>query len=251
VPPVDRIRALSYPATENSGVPALRAPLGMTSLLPTDDRPDHHEMAMTVAKNRIFELETRLATLEGELPHVKERGRLEGEEGGRRKQTEEYSQTLAEARSSVAAAIEAFAAERKEYLRGVEAEAVKLALAIARKILHRETQMDPMLLRAVVRSAMDRLEETSKVVLRIPSTEAAGWEMVFAEMPVQERPTVMADSRMPAGGCLIESQMGSIELSVDAQLAEIERGFFDLLHQRLAVRQDALTCSNCGVEAIQ
>jgi hypothetical protein len=45
--------------------------------------------------------------------------------------------------------------------------------------------------------------------------------------------------------------MGSIELSVDAQLAEIERGFFDLLHQRLAVGQDAPTCANCGVEAVQ
>jgi flagellar assembly protein FliH len=251
VPPVDRIRALSYPAIETSGVPALRAPLGLTSLLPTDDRPDHNEVAMTLAKNRIYELETRLATLEGELPHVKERGRLEGEEGGRRKQAEEYLQALAEARSSVVAAIEAFAVERREYLRGVEAEAVKLALAIARKILHRETQMDPMLLRAVVRSAMDRLEVTSKVILRIPSTEAAGWERLFAETPVQERPTVMADSRLQAGGCLIESQMGSIELSVDAQLAEIERGFFDLLHQRLSARQDVLTCANCGVEAIQ
>jgi hypothetical protein len=161
VPPVDRVRELSYPAPEKSGGVALRAPLGLTSLLPTDDRPNHHEVAMTLAKNRIFELESRLANLEGELPQVKERGRLEGEEGGRRKQAEEHSQTLVEARSSIVAAIEGFAAERKEYFRGVEAEAVKLALAIARKILHRETQMDPLLLRSVVRSAMDRLEDTS------------------------------------------------------------------------------------------
>jgi flagellar assembly protein FliH len=251
MPPVDRIRALPYPATEKSGVPALRAPLGLTSLLPMDDRPDQHERAITLAKNRIFELETRLATLEGEIPQVRERGRLEGEEGGRRKQTEEFSEMLEDARQSIVAAIEAFAAERKEYFRGVEAEAVKLALAIARKILHRETQIDPMLLRAVVHSAMDRLEETSKVVLRIPPAEAAGWERIFAEMPAQERPTVMADPRLQTGGCQIESRMGSIELSVDAQLAEIERGFFDLLHQRLAIRQDALACANCGVEAVQ
>jgi flagellar assembly protein FliH len=251
VPPADRVQALPYPTTEKSGVPALRVPLGLTSLLPTDNRPDPNERAVALAKNRIFELETRLATLEGEIPQVRERGRLEGEEGGRRKQAEEFAQMLEGARQSVIAAIEAFAAERKEYFRGVEAEAVKLALAIARKILHRETQLDPMLLRAVVRSAMDRLEETSKVVLRIPPAEAAGWERVFAEMPAQERPTVLADARMQAGGCQIESRMGSIELSVDAQLAEIERGFFDLLHQRLAVGQDAPTCANCGVEAVQ
>jgi flagellar assembly protein FliH len=251
VPPADRIRALSYPLAEQSGVPALRAPMGLTSLLPTDDRPEANEKAMTLARNKIVELETKLSSLELELPQFKERGRLEGEDAGRRKQAEEVAQTLAQSRSSVVAAIEAFAEERKEYFRQVEAEAVKLALAIARKVLHREAQMDPMLLRAVVRLAMDRLEETSKVTLRVPSAEAAAWEKVFTEMPARERPSVLADSRLEAGGCVIESQMGTIELSVDTQLEEIERGFFDLLHQRLAPRQDSVACANCGMEAVR
>jgi flagellar assembly protein FliH len=246
----ERIRALSYPATEQAGVSALTPPAGLTSLLPTENRPDQNERAMTLAKNRIVELEAKLATLEGELPQVRERGRLEGEEGGRRKQAEEYAEALTGTRSTLAGVIEAFAVERKEYFRGVEAEAVKLALAIARKILHREAQVDPLLLRAVVRSAMDRLEETSKVVLRIPPAEAAGWERIFAELPAPERPTVMADPRMQAGGCVLESKLGTIDLSVDTQLAEVERGFFDLLHQRLAPGQQGASCAHCGMEPI-
>jgi flagellar assembly protein FliH len=251
VSPADRIRTLSYPVTEQSGVPALRVPMGLTSLLPSEDRPDPNEKAMTLARNRIVELETKLSGLELELPQFKERGRLEGEDAGRRKQAEEAAQTLAQSRSSIVAAIESFAEERREYFRHVEAEAVKLALAIARKVLHREAQMDPMLLRAVVRSAMDRLEETSKVTLRVPSPEAAGWERVFTEMPARERPSVLADPRLQAGECVIESQMGTIELSVETQLEEIERGFFDLLHQRLAPRQDVAACAHCGMEAVR
>jgi flagellar assembly protein FliH len=251
VPPFDRVRSLPYAPIEKSGVPGLRPSTALTSLLPTDDRKEQQEQAMALARNRIGDLETKLATLELELPQVKERGRLEGEETGRRRQAEEFAQALEQTRSLVAAAIEAFAEERKQYLRGVEAEAVKLALAIARKVLHREAQMDPMLLRAVVRSAMERLEETSKVALHVPPPEAPSWERIFAEMPVQERPTVMGDARLPQGGCRIESQMGSIELSVEAQLDEIERGFFDLLHQRLSSSQSALTCAQCGSEAVQ
>jgi flagellar assembly protein FliH len=247
----DRIRAFAYAPIEKSGVPAPHVSLGLTSLLPVADRPDQNEKAIALAKNRIFELETKLATLEVELPNVKERVRLEGEEGGRRQLAEEFAQALAETRSSLIASVEAFADERKEYFRGVEAETVKLALAIARKILHREAQMDPMLLHAVVHSALDRLEETSKVVLRTPSAEAGEWERIFAKMPAPERPTIMGDPRLHTGDCVIESQMGTIELSVDAQLAEIERGFFDLLHQRLANSQSGVLCANCNEEAIQ
>ena len=251
MPPFDRVRSLPYAPIEKSGAPGLRPATALTSLLPTDDRKEQHERAMTLANNRIAELETKLVTLEQGLPQVLERGRLEGEEAGRRKLAEEFGQALQQSRGLIASAIEAFAEERKEYLRGVEAEAVKLALAIARKVLHREAQMDPMLLRAVVRSAMERLEDTSKVVLRVPPPEAPSWEKIFAEMPLQERPQVMADARLPQGGCQIESHMGSIELSVQAQLDEIERGFFDLLHQRLANGPGALACERCGSEAVQ
>jgi flagellar assembly protein FliH len=248
VPPFERAQNLPYPPIEKASVPGLRPSVALTSLLPSDDRREQQERAIALAKNQIADLETKLATLELELPQVKERGRIEGEDLGRRKQAEEFAQALQQTRSLIAGAIETFAEERKQYFRGVEAEAVKLALAIARKVLHREAQMDPMLLRAVVRSAMDRLEETSKVVLHVPPPEAPSWERIFAEMPLQERPQVVADARLSQGGCHIESHMGSIELGVEAQLDEIERGFFDLLHQRLSISQTAL---NRTSEAVQ
>lgn len=251
MPTLDPTRALPYPETERGAPAALRVPLEFQSLLPTEGRPKQNDAALAVAQQKIAELEAKLAGLELELPQIRERSRIEGEEAGRRKQAEESTQALAQSRTLLNSALESFAADRRDYFRNVEAEAVKLALAIARKVLHREAQMDPMLLRAVVRSAMERLEETSKVTLRIPPYDAAGWEKVFAEMPAHVRPTVMADARLESGACVIESQMGTIELSVDAQLGEIERGFFDLLDQRLADRPDGLPCTNCGMESVQ
>jgi flagellar assembly protein FliH len=34
------------------------------------------------------------------------------------------------------------------------------------------------------------------------------------------------------GHCVLETALGTTELTLEAQLAEIERGFFDLLAQR-------------------
>ena len=51
-----------------------------------------------------------------------------------------------EERSVVLKACEEFRRERARYFAGVEAEVVKLALAIAARVLHREAKLDPLLL---------------------------------------------------------------------------------------------------------
>ena len=43
---------------------------------------------------------------------------------------------------------------------------------------------------------------------------------------------VSGDSRLEAGECVLETSVGRVELGVEAQLEEIEKGFFDLLQQR-------------------
>ena len=53
---------------------------------------------------------------------------------------------------------------------------------------------------------------------------------VTPDLPVS--PKIVADEALAAGECLLETQLGSVDLGVRSQLAEIERGFFDLLEQR-------------------
>jgi len=70
-----------------------------------------------------------------------------------------YEQKLLAAKGPVVTAVAGFIEQRNEYFARVEAEVVQLALAIARKILHRESQVDPMLVAALVRIAIDRLHD--------------------------------------------------------------------------------------------
>jgi flagellar assembly protein FliH len=254
----DRIQALRYPAiqktdqtdqTEKTDPPPLHAPWDLSSLLPGEDRLQQNAEAVARAKREVAELEIKVAHLERELPLAAERSRLAGEEEGRRKQADEFARALLESRASITSALEAFSRDQQEYFRRVEAEAVKLALAIARKVLHREAQMDPLLLRGAVRTALDRLDETSKITFHVSPSEATGWEKVLAQMPGQRRPSLVEDARLQPGGCSIESQIGTIELSIDVQLEEIERGFFDLLDQRLPAGQANMACAQCGGHA--
>jgi flagellar assembly protein FliH len=59
------------------------------------------------------------------------------------------------------------------------------------------------------------------------------WEETLRLMPnLPLRPNVVGDPEVGPEECVLETKLGSADLGVRAQLAEIERGFFDLLEVR-------------------
>ena len=88
-------------------------------------------------------------------------GERKGQQEGR--QTEREAQAAAQAAAEerrirqAAELVENLAHERDQYLHAVEYEVVKLALAVAARILRREAQMDPLLLTGAVRVALGQL----------------------------------------------------------------------------------------------
>ncbi|MDQ2926144.1 MAG: FliH/SctL family protein [Acidobacteriota bacterium] len=133
-------------------------------------------------------------------------------------------------------AIELFQQERKEYFERVESDVVHLALAIAAKILHREAQVDPMLVAGLVRVAIDKLHDGSSVSVRVCPAEAEKWRKHLANPLNGSTVAIVEDEHLGAKDCVLETDLGSANFSIDAQLKEVEQGFFDLLAQRPAIK---------------
>jgi flagellar assembly protein FliH len=159
-----------------------------------------------------------------------EAARRESKAEAREEWREELEERVAEERVRIARVCEEFARERRQYFSDVEAEVVRLALAIAARVLHREAELDPLLLAGVVRVALEKVAEDSATVLRVPAAEVEIWR----EVTSSDSTNVVGDERMKAGECVLETSVGKVELGVSAQLEEIEKGFFDLLRQRPA-----------------
>jgi flagellar assembly protein FliH len=153
-----------------------------------------------------------------------EAARRESRAEAREEWEEELATRVEGERIRVERVCEEFARERSKYFADVEAEVVKLALAIAARVLHREAKMDPLLLAGAVRVALEKVAEDSATVLRVPVDEVEMWRSVASN--------VVGDEQMKAGECVLETSVGKVELGVSAQLEEIEKGFFDLLQQR-------------------
>ena len=151
----------------------------------------------------------------------------------RREWETEMEERVAQERTQVVKACREIVEERTRYFSGIEAEVVKLALAIAARVLHREVKLDPLLLAGVVRVALEKLAEDSTTVLRVPVSEVERWRDAF--LTTQESSLqIVGDVRLGRGDCTINTNVGTVELGVDAQLQEIERGFFDLMQRRPA-----------------
>lgn len=145
---------------------------------------------------------------------------------------QEYETKLAAARAPIAAAVEAFGVQRTEYYARVEAEVVQLALAIAAKILHREAQVDPMLVAALVKMTIEKMREGSTVTVRVAPGSARRWKEYFASQPSTAKIEVVEDAELTSQDCLLETELGVANFGLDTQLKEVEKGFFDLLALR-------------------
>jgi flagellar assembly protein FliH len=185
--------------------------------------------AEEILREEVVALEARLRSQAEQMSAAIDAARSEAKVEARREGADELEEKIAKERSGLVLAYEEFRRERLRYFAGVEAEVVKLALAIAARVLHREAKLDPLLLSGVVRVALEKVSDGSTAVLRVPAGEIESWREVFAEEPSLQ---LVGDEKLHTGDCVIDTSVGSVELGVSAQLEEIERGFFDLLQQR-------------------
>jgi len=160
---------------------------------------------------------------------AREAGRQQGEAESRAK----FEEMVARERSAIAKALTDFARERADYYQKIEEEAVQLALSIARKVLHREAQADPLLLMGIVRVALERIEGATAVVLAVHPQQAADWRRYLACcMDAGDLPEIVEDPAMTMERCELRTSMGIASLGLEVQLKEIEQGLMDLLAAR-------------------
>jgi flagellar assembly protein FliH len=149
---------------------------------------------------------------------------------------QDMEQKIQAARAPIADALRQFAAQREDYFGRVEAEVVQLALSIAAKILHREAQVDPMLVAALVRMAVERMSEDSSIQIRVSPAHFAAWKHYFAGQTHLTHVQVVSDAELKDHDCMLDTQLGSANFGLDNQLKEVEKGFFDLLALRPVAR---------------
>jgi flagellar assembly protein FliH len=91
------------------------------------------------------------------------------------------------------------------------------------------------------------------VKLRVPPAGLDLWAEAMALLPnLAIKPAIVPGEGMRLGDCMIETELGSVDLGIRSQLGEIERGFFDrAAGSRAEPGPDARSKSSPGPETQQ
>ena len=163
----------------------------------------------------------------------REQARKEGESRAR----VEFEGQLEKIRCAISETLSTFASDRTMYFQQVEAEVVQLALSIARKVLHRESQVDPLLLAGMVHVALKQIENSTRTTVQVHPNQVSTFRSYFAHhMDAQEAPEVIEDAGIARDCCVLQTSVGTTQIGIDAQLKEIEQGLFDLMAHKPEVR---------------
>jgi flagellar assembly protein FliH len=120
---------------------------------------------------------------------------------------------------------------RPRLRRQAEADLVKLALAIARRILHREMVVDEEAMRGLIRAAFEKLQTQEICRVRIHPSQEALVRSLLEGSPQARSVQFQADPKLDRGSLVFETTRGNLDASVETQLHEIEQGLTDRLER--------------------
>ncbi len=127
----------------------------------------------------------------------------------------------------MARAIEETAGLKPRLRASAERELVGLALAIARRILRRELQVDAEAVLGLAKAALEKASLREVTGVRLHPALAAPVRAHLARIGAPQSIEVRDDPSLEPGAVLVETVRGTIDASLETQLDEIGRGLAD------------------------
>ena len=108
-----------------------------------------------------------------------------------------------------------------------EPEMVALALDIARQVVKTEVTQNPEVVRALIANAVRRITDKDNVRVRVSLTDAPRVKEMRQDlmdlMDGLRHLEIVDDRRVGEGGCVIETNAGTIDAKIETQLSEVAR----------------------------
>ena len=179
----------------------------------------------------------KAAALEGDIKgrvvqterEADERGYAEGHQKGYEEGTAEVGRLIERLHTIITKAIE----KRNQIIEESETQIINLVLMIVKKVIKVISENQKNVVINNVVQALRKLKSRGDVVIRVNLADlelTSGHVKDFMKMVENVKSiTVLEDSSVDRGGCLIETDFGQIDARVSSQLHEIEEKILELM----------------------
>lgn len=168
----------------------------------------------------IADAKRKVASIEHE---AFEKGHKEGVELGKRESSAEVSALLNALKDCTKQLTDA----RNEFYSKAEKEMVDLIILICSEILVREIKEDNNVIIEVIRKAAAELHSKQSVTIRMNKADVdialSMRDTLLQEMESLESVEFVSDNSIVPGGCLMKTNIGMIDATVEGRLADIHR----------------------------
>ena len=141
--------------------------------------------------------------------------------------------------------LEAVMQRREEILQDTESQIVELVILMARKVIKILSENQKNVIMANTVAALRKVKTRGSVTLRVniedvKLTTAHADEFIQHVENVQGI-TVLEDSSVEKGGCIVETDFGAIDARISSQLTELENKILEVSPVKNIKRSDPLT----------
>ncbi len=167
------------------------------------------------------------------LSEAYQQGVEAGKEEISRKLNDEFERKMEEATESIGSVIRELGAEVARLDQDFDKAIVTLAIAIARRVVAREIEVDEEAVLARTREAIRKIIGVEKIKIHVsPSDEEyirGHRNELSAYADSVKEIVIEADGKVERGGCVIESELGNIDARVSTQFELIEESLLGLI----------------------
>ncbi len=166
------------------------------------------------------------AQLEAQLQEAFARGREQGLEEARER-FGTAQEILDRTSETLGQTLEEVSRLREHLLRSSKGDMLRLVMAIARQVIHAEISVNREVVLSTIDRALQAAVSSDAYQVRVnPEDLVVATErkpLFLASISSLKNITFQADPAIARGGCLVESDLGEVDATIDSQLEEIRR----------------------------
>ena len=175
-----------------------------------------------IIRRTIDEAEEIRASAIAEAGAIREKARSQGHGEGHAAGYAEGLKRAAPVIDSFTSLVKSLTTAREEYYSNSENEMVELVINVAEMALGEQMDKNPGLIRHVIKSAVRKLQAREEITIRVNPMDLSEAEKVRPEISKEvediEKVSFKGDPLVTRGGCVLETNMGSIDARVETQL---------------------------------
>jgi len=215
------IKRSGLPLSNGPGVDVKPVNLDQVHASPSTVSPDQTDTDDPISRaQRKADIIVRTAQAEAES--IREAAYADGYKAGTADAAQAADELIRRLESTIAEVI----AQRNTLISDVEPQMLKLTVQIVEKVIRHEVRTDPRVVERAVKACLRHVRDSNEVCVRVSPDELeqvkALREELLASAYGAKTLQVVADRRVSAGGCVVESDSAALDARVDSQLNRLQ-----------------------------